>query len=206
MKTAMVFLLLVIAPVWAATKPVPASPSPAALSQQEQNKAVARRFFEEIFNQGRFEVADELYAKGFVNHGLHSNADQAEDQAAARFEKQACPDLNITIGPIVAEGDLVSVLWVARGTNTARVGWMPATGTRIEAKGITIWRFTDGKIHDEWSSFNELSIVRQIAYHLRWLLLGVFCVALFLLWVVYWVIGKLFIRRSWHARAWDSRK
>lgn len=203
MKRAITFLLLVIAPAWAATKPEPASPSP--VSQQEQNKAVARRFFEEIFNQGKFEVADELYTKDFVNHGLHRDASQAEDQAAVRFEKQACPDLTITVGQMVAEGDLVSVLWIARGTNTAAAGWLPATGARIEVRGITIWRFANGKIREEWSSFNEMSIVREIISQLRWRLAGLLCVLLFLLWIAYWLIGKLFNRRSSLARAWDSR-
>jgi steroid delta-isomerase-like uncharacterized protein len=201
----MAFLLLVIAPAWAQTKLAPALLSPGALSQQEQNKAVARRVFEEIFDQGKFQAAEEIYAKDFVNHGQHRDAGAAEDQAAQRFEKQSCPDLKITIGQMVAEGDLVSVLWIARGTNTARVGWMPATGAKIEVRGITIWRIVDGKIFEEWTSFNEMSIVREIAYQLRWELFGLLCVVLFLSWVAYWQIGKLLIRRSAHARAWDSR-
>ena len=42
------------------------------------NKAVARRVFDEIFNQGKFQVADEIYAKDFVNHGLHRDANLQE--------------------------------------------------------------------------------------------------------------------------------
>jgi steroid delta-isomerase-like uncharacterized protein len=201
----MAFLFLAIAPVCAVTMPARSSSSSAVLSQQEQNKAVARRVFDEIFNQGKFEVADEIYAKDFVNHGEHSDWDLAKDQAAAHFEKQACPDLTIAVGQMVAEGDLVSVLWIARGTNTTRVGWMPATGAKIELRGITIWRIVDGKIREEWTSADELQIIRQLAYQLRWQLLGVICVALFLFWVAYWLIGKLLIRRSSRARAWDSR-
>jgi steroid delta-isomerase-like uncharacterized protein len=195
MKRAMAFLFLTIAPVWAATLPVPASSSAALVSQQEQNKAVARRVFEEIFNQGKFQVADEIYAKDFVNHGLHSDVGLAEDQAAARFEKQACPDLKMTIGPMVAEGDLVSVLWIARGTNTASAGWLPATGAKIEERGITIWRIADGKIREEWTSYNELRIVREIVYQLRWQLLGLVCVVLILFWILARFIGRLFLRR-----------
>jgi steroid delta-isomerase-like uncharacterized protein len=201
----MIFLLLAIAPAWAATTPVPASVSNGAVSQQEQNKAIARRVFDEIFNQGEFQVADEIYAKDFVNHGMHHDAGLAEDQAAQRLEKQACPDLNMTVGPMVAEGDLVSVLWIARGTDTGRVGRMPATGVKIEVRGVTIWRIVDGKIREEWTSFNEMSIAREIAYQLRWQLIGLLCVVLILLWIAYWLIGRLFVRRSSHARAWDSR-
>jgi steroid delta-isomerase-like uncharacterized protein len=201
----MAFLLLVIVPAWAATASVPAQASHGAVSQQDQNKATARRVFDEIFNQGKFEVANEIYAKDYVNHAPHRDASLAEDQAAQRFEKQACPDLNMTVGSMLAEGDLVSVLWIATGTNTARMGWMPATGAKIELRGITIWRITDGRIREEWTSFDELRIVRELAYQLRLQLIGLLCVVLVLLWVVYWLIGRLFIRRSSHARAWDSR-
>jgi steroid delta-isomerase-like uncharacterized protein len=201
----MAFLLALIAPAWAVTKPVPASSFSTVLAQQGQNKAVARRVFDERFNQGKLEAAGEIYAKDFVNHGERSDWDLAKDQAAARFEKRACPDLQISYGPMVAEGDLVSVLWIARGTNTARVGWMPATGAKIELRGITIWRIVDGKIREEWTSADELQIIRQLAHQLRWQLFGLLCVLLFLLWVAFRLIRLVLVRRPSHARAWDSR-
>jgi len=195
MKRAVIFVLFILAPAWAATAPPSASSSVAPISQQEQNKAIARRVFEEIFNQGKFQVADEIYAPDFVNHGLHANADLQVDQAAVHFEKQACPDLKITYGPMVAEGDLVSVLWIFRGTNTARVGWLPATGAKIEVKGITIWRIEDGRIRDEWTSMNELTVIGEVAYQVRWQLLGLACVVLILLWIAAKIIRRLMFRR-----------
>jgi predicted ester cyclase len=194
MKRALTFVLFIVSAVSAAAVPNPAA-STAAVSQQEQNKAIARRVFDEIFNQGKFQVADEIYAKDFLNHGLHSDANLQTDQAAVHFEKQACPDLKITYGPMVAEGDLVSVLWVFRGTNTARSGWVPATGARIEVKGITIWRIDNGRIHDEWTSMNELTIIREVVYQLRWQLLGLACVVLILLWIAARIVRQLLFRR-----------
>lgn len=205
MKRALAFLLLVTAPAWAATRSVTASVSHDAASQQEKNKAVARRVFDEIFNEGKFQVAEEIYSKDYVNHAPHRDASLAEDEAAQRFEKQACPDLKMTVSQMVAEGDLVTVLWFATGTDTVRMGWMPATGAKIELRGITIWRVTDGKIREEWTSFDELRVVRELAYQLRWQLIGFLCLMLVILWAVYWLIGRLFVRRSSHARAWDSR-
>ena len=64
---------------------------PDGASQQARNKAIAGRVFEEIFNQGKFQVAEEIYAKDFVNHWLHRNFDLQEDQAAVRAEKKAFP-------------------------------------------------------------------------------------------------------------------
>jgi len=180
----MAFVLLTLAPAFAASAPEPARPAPAAVSQQEINKAVARRVFEEIFDQGKFQVADEIYAPDFVNHGLHRDASLQEDQDAARWEKQICPDVKMTIGPMVAEGDLVSVLWTFRGTNTGSAGWLPATGAKIEVRGITVWRIVDGKIREEWTEFDMLRVARQIAGQLKWRLLGLLCVAAILLWIV----------------------
>ncbi|MGB8733819.1 MAG: ester cyclase, partial [Candidatus Sulfotelmatobacter sp.] len=82
---------------------MPASAAPP--NALEKNKAVARRVFDEIFNQGRFEVADEIYATNFVNHGVHRDAGLKEDQDAARGWKLAFPDLKMTVLKEIAEGD-----------------------------------------------------------------------------------------------------
>jgi steroid delta-isomerase-like uncharacterized protein len=157
----------------------------------EMNKAVAMRVFEEIFNQGRFEVADEIYAKDFVNHGLHRNFTLQEDQAAAQWEKQTAPDLKMSVDLIAAEEDFVTVVWTARGTNTARIGWLPATGVRFEERGITVWRIIDGKIRDEWTSFDDLFILRQIASQLKWQLIAILLVAI----IFVWMLVRLFRRK-----------
>jgi len=168
------------------------SPLPPAASQQDLNKTIAKRVFAEILNQGKFEVADEIYARDFVNHGLHKNYSLEEDQAAARWEKHVAPDLNVTVDLIAAEGDLVTVVWTARGTNMARIGWLPATGVKVEERGITVWRIVDGKIHDEWTSFDVFHIARQVVTQLKWQLIAfLFALAIFL-----WMVVRLFRHRA----------
>src|SRR5438034_3724403 len=88
-----------------------------ASSLQEQNKAIAKRTFEELLSRGRFELAEQLYAKDFVNHGVHREASLEEDQAALKGWHQAFPDIAIVPEKLIAEGDLVVVYWIARGTN-----------------------------------------------------------------------------------------
>ena len=133
-----------------------------ASSLQDQNKAIARRAFEEILSQGHFELAEQLYAKDFVNHGVHRNASLEEDQAALKGWHQAFPDVVVTAEKVMAEGDLVTVYWIARGTNTGTGNGLPATGKRAELAGITIWRIVDGKIKEEWSAFDQLSMMQQL--------------------------------------------
>ena len=162
----------------------------ANVSQQEENRAVALRVFDEIFNQDKFNVADEIYAKDFVNHGLHRDAYLAEDQAAVRSEKQLFPNLRITVDLMVAEGDLVTVVWTARGTNSGHSGAIPATGLKLELRGITVWRIVGGKIRDEWTSFDELRILRQFVSQLKWQLFG-----LLLGLILFFLVAGTYIRR-----------
>jgi steroid delta-isomerase-like uncharacterized protein len=129
---------------------------------QNKNKAVARRVFDEIFNQGKFEAADAIYAKDFVNHGARRDADLKEDQEAARGWKLAFPDLKISVVKEIAEGDLVTVLWTATGTNTGEGNGLPATGKKIQGRGITIWRVLNGKLTEEWSEFDQLRIMKDL--------------------------------------------
>ena len=133
-----------------------------ASSLQQQNKAIATRAFEEILSKGRFELAEQLYAKDFVNHGIHRDATLEEDQAALKGWHQAFSDIAIVPKKLIAEGDLVTVYWVARGTNTGAGNGLPATGKKAELAGITIWRIVDGKIKEEWSAFDQLSMMQQL--------------------------------------------
>jgi steroid delta-isomerase-like uncharacterized protein len=168
---------------------------PDGTSQGARNKAVAGRVFEEIFNQGKFQAADEIYAGDFVNHGLHRNFDLQEDQGAVRAEKKAFPDLKITVDLMVAEADLVTVVWTFRGTNTAAGYGLPPTGARIELRGITVWRIVDGRIREEWTSFDELQAARQFVTQLKWPLLGLLAAAVILVWILCRVILRLRLTR-----------
>ena len=183
-------------------------------TNEERNKAIALRVFEEIFNQGKFSVADEIYAPDFKNHGLNRRdaaadtfelvevyADLKTDQDAVHAEKKAFPDLKMTVNNMVAEGDLVAVHWTFRGTHTHDgYAGLPATGTKVSMTGITIWRIVDGKITDEWSSFNEMGAYAQVIAHVKWYLLAGFVA--FLLVVVMaerllcWLIRTAFSKSS----------
>ena len=139
------------------------------VSVQAKNKAVAMRVFDEIFNQGKFQVAEEIYAPDFQNHGVHRSIDLKEDQDWVHAEKKAFPDLRMSVQQMVAEGDKVAVLWTFQGTHTGS-GYegLPPTGTRVEVRGMTIWRIVDGRIVEEWSSFSETGAYIQMFGHLKW--------------------------------------
>jgi steroid delta-isomerase-like uncharacterized protein len=173
---------------------------PDVAAQQAKNKAVAARVFEEIFNQGKFQVANEIYAPDFVNHGLHRNYDLQEDQEAVHAEKKAFPDLRMSVLLMAAEGDLVTVVWVFRGTHTGSgYDGLPPTGVKLELRGITVWRIVDGKIREEWTEFDQLRAAEQFVTQLKWPLLGFLFVALVLAWAFCRTLVRL--RRPQLARA-----
>jgi len=129
---------------------------------EEHNKLVAAGAFEEILSRGNLELASVYYHPDFSNHGLNRDLNLAQDMEAARNWRLAFPDATVEIQKIVAEKDHVAVLWLARGTNTGSGAGLPATGKPVELRGITIWRIVDGRILEEWSTFDQLSILRQL--------------------------------------------
>jgi predicted ester cyclase len=189
----LVFLLLSLASVCAARAGEYKVPE---ASQEDRNKAVARRVFDEIFNQGRFEIADEIYAPDFVNHGLKRDFSLQEDQAAVHQEKAAFPDLKMSVELMVAEGDLVSVVWIFRGTHThAGYGGLPPTGTKVEFRGITIWRIVDGRIREEWTAFDPTRAYIQLLSQMKWPLAGLVLAVLILGWGTIRGLRHLLARR-----------
>jgi steroid delta-isomerase-like uncharacterized protein len=170
---------------------------------EARNKAVAMRMFDEILNQGRFEVANKIYSPDFQNHGAHRTIDLKTDQDYARAERKAFPDLRIQVERLIAEGDFVAALGTIRGTHTAGgYGGLPATGTPIEIRGITIWRIVDGKIRDEWTTFDALDGYSQVVRHVQgklWIAFGSFLILVVvaerLLWAGCKWLLKLFRRK-----------
>src|ERR1700688_1373382 len=83
----------------------------------EQNKEIVRKVFTDILSHGKFEMALQIYAKDFVNHGATKDIHLDEAQANDRGWRAAFPDLETTIEQEISEGDFVTVLWRGRATN-----------------------------------------------------------------------------------------
>ncbi len=132
----------------------------------EENKAVVRREFEEIFNHtGNLDAAEEIYAPDYVSHEPTSGevrGIEGAKQFAATY-REAFPDLENTIEDMVAEGDEVVVRFKARGTHQGETeAFGPPTGERMEITGITIKRLSEGKIVEAWTNFDALGMMQQL--------------------------------------------
>jgi steroid delta-isomerase-like uncharacterized protein len=132
----------------------------------ETNKALVRREFEEMFCQGGdLDTAGEFYAPNYVLHEPTSGEVrglEAARQFAATY-REAFPDLQSAIEDQVAEGDKVVSRFSGRGTHLGETeDFGPATGNSVEITGITIDRFAEGRIVEEWTSYDALGLLQQI--------------------------------------------
>lgn len=132
----------------------------------EENKAVVRREIEELYNKGgNLDAAEEIYAPDFVGHDP-TTGDIRGVEGAKQFAatmRSAFPDLTCTVEDQVAEGDKVVTRFSARGTHqgeTEELG--PATGNRVEITGVTIERFSDGKVAESWDHYDALGMMQQL--------------------------------------------
>jgi steroid delta-isomerase-like uncharacterized protein len=133
----------------------------------EDNKAVVRRWVNEVLNTR--DVSDqsaayELVGADFVGHfpgqppleGL-----EAYRQFGALYFS-AFPDLQITPEDLIAEGDKVTMRYGWRGTQKGELMGIAPTGKQVVTSGISILRVANGKIVEQWDSFNNLGMLQQL--------------------------------------------
>ncbi|WP_340678000.1 ester cyclase [Paraglaciecola sp.] len=131
-----------------------------ATSVKAQNKMLARRVYEEGLSQGIFRVP---YTFDFIGHGGGTNTFTHEDGIKeAKGWRVAFPDLKVEVDLILAEDDLVSVRWTARGVNSQAGMGIPATGKQVQTSGTTVFRFVNGAIAEEWTAGDALGLLRQL--------------------------------------------
>jgi steroid delta-isomerase-like uncharacterized protein len=131
----------------------------------DANKTVSRRIIEEVFNQGRYEVLDELVAPTFVQHDPSSPMPVEGIDGLRQFidlYRTSFPDLKITIEDQIAEGDRVATRWTAVGTHQADLLGISATGKQATVTGITIDTIADGKLAASHNNWDTLGMLQQL--------------------------------------------
>ncbi len=132
----------------------------------EQNEAVVRRWFEEVWNQGRESAIEELFPADAVAHGLGDSEQDVygpdEFKPLVANIRGALPDTHISIDDIFSEADRVAVRITLRGTHTGHGLGVPPTGRKVSIQGIIIVRLVDGRFVEGWNSYDQLGLLRQI--------------------------------------------
>lgn len=130
---------------------------------REQNLA-AQEHLGELINSGAFDRLGEVFATDVVDH------DPAPGQAPGVAGIQAFfttlgsafPDAQLAVDSIVADDDNVAIAYRVSGTHQGSFQGVAPTGRRIEARGLQIGRFEDGRIVERWGSTDELGILTQL--------------------------------------------
>jgi len=131
----------------------------------EHNKRLVRRALEEIYANGKLELADELIHPGFVDH----EPAHPEQPTGPESVKQTVRRLHATFGGLrfevedeIAEGDRVVQLVVMSGRHTGALMGREPTGKTFAVRHTYIWRIADDKIIDHWGSRDDLGLLAQL--------------------------------------------
>ena len=132
----------------------------------EQNKDLVKRDIEEVWNEGNYDLADELYAEDFVHHDPAYPGEIRGPEAQKEFVQMyntAFPgDPSITIEELVAEGDLVVLRWTGHGVHEGPFMGVEPTHEEFEITGLSMARIEDGKIAELWSNYDALGMLSRI--------------------------------------------
>ncbi len=130
----------------------------------EENKALFRRTYEELLNQGHLAVADELIAPDFINHEAPPGRERGPEsmRGLAIMLRTAFPDLHFTIEELVAEGDVVAGRLTMSGTHEGPLMGMPPTGRSVRQDHMHFVRFREGKAVEHWGVRDDLGMMQQM--------------------------------------------
>jgi steroid delta-isomerase-like uncharacterized protein len=131
----------------------------------EENKAIVRRFIEEVWNNGNLDAIDELVSEDHIDHdpGREGTPGGREGMRAfVQMYRTAYPDTHIEFGEMIAEGDLVAGNWTATGTHQGELMGVAPSGRSIRVTGIGIDRVRDGQIVESWANYDALGMLAQI--------------------------------------------
>jgi steroid delta-isomerase-like uncharacterized protein len=129
------------------------------------NKAIARRWSEDLWGRGQLAVADEIIAQDYVRHdpGDPFPARGPDDvKRIVTMLRTMLPDLRIDVEMQIAEGDLIVNRYTSTATDTVGYFGMPPTGRSIRTPAIQIFRIVDGKIVESWAVRDDAGTLRQL--------------------------------------------
>lgn len=121
-----------------------------------RNKATMQRWIDEGHNQGRLEIIGEIFSSDYRGHSPGTELVGLDRlRELERGFHEAFPDVRITANQMVAENDWVTTRWTLGGTHKP-------SGKRVEVTGMTMARFADGKIVEDWQNMDTLGLMTQL--------------------------------------------
>jgi steroid delta-isomerase-like uncharacterized protein len=135
----------------------------------DENIQLMRRWFQEVWNEGRIETVHELFAPDGVARGQRgAEMEIRGPEEFIKFVREirgAFPDINVQVDDVFGAGDKVVLRWSGTMTHTGDALGLPPTGRAVRSQGITIARFADGKVVEGWDSWDQLGMLEQIGVY-----------------------------------------
>jgi predicted ester cyclase len=132
----------------------------------ETNKDLVRRLYAGLMARGDTAVADEVVSAAYVDHDLPGIGEGGKKDliGAVQAVRASIPDISPSLGPILAEGELVAVRVEAGGSHTGVPfpPGVPASGARVTWKEMHVFRCQGGQIVEHWGVFDMLGILQQL--------------------------------------------
>ncbi len=126
-------------------------------------KCLVRRWYEEIWNQGRLDVADEIFASDYVHPGQTLSGPAGVRRVVEKY-RLALPDIEFHIGGLIMEGDRVVARLTFSGTHRGLLDDLAPTGRRFKADAIGIFQIRDGQLTRHWGVFDYFGLRRQLGF------------------------------------------
>lgn len=123
-----------------------------------------RSVWEEVNAVGA-DALKRVLAESYVRHGSDRDYSRAEWIALMAERHEAFPDNRTSIDQVVADGDTVAYMWKSVGVHLGTYMGVPATGKTVQVQGITIARFENGLICEEWASWDKSAVFRILGIH-----------------------------------------
>jgi len=129
----------------------------------ERNKILARRFYEEILNGRKMDVANEILSPEYVDHSAAASGLENFKQYFAMITN-VFPDIKVTIEDLFADGDKAAIHLTIHGTQLGSFRGFPPTGRQATWSGMDIIRFSNGRIIERWSERDFLNMLLQLGH------------------------------------------
>jgi steroid delta-isomerase-like uncharacterized protein len=129
-----------------------------------QNEQLARRFFDELCNGRRLDIAAEIMTADHVYHDPQSPPSEPGPEGMADTVRIYQDTLagHWQVNEIIATDDRVVTRWTGTGVHQTELMGVPATGRRISVEAISVMRVQDGKIAEHWCAWDTLGLLQQI--------------------------------------------
>jgi steroid delta-isomerase-like uncharacterized protein len=117
-----------------------------------QNKTIAQRFVEEIFNARKTETIKNFVTPDIIYHGMAEEVSSLEEfKRWVTEDLSAFPDMKVTILDEFGEQNKVAIRWILKATHEKDFADFPATHKKFETRGVEIFHFEGDKIKEAWT-------------------------------------------------------